>query len=323
MGIAKYIFYILIFISFFLPYTVAAQNKSIKIFDWNDAYLYNFYSACPISSGDIWIVGSHGQIAHYDPELNQWIAQDPNLTENLYQIEFANPDRGWIVSTKGRILHTKNGGKTWELQETPVEEHLFSISCTDKKTAWAVGCFGTILHTDNGGKSWQRQGEKIDRIYNKVIFIDDQYGWIVGEYGVILHTQNGGKTWVEQDHDLGEVTLFSVCFKNRSQGWITGMGGRMLETSDGGENWKEVRTPVDVHLFDVDCSTDKKHSVGFQGVYIKNDGNKWYELTDAIPARSWLRDVTFLNENKGWTVGSAGAVFYTQDGGQNWEKPKN
>lgn len=316
--LVKYLVFLFIIVMFNINFVIA-KEKETHLFDWSDAYLYNFYSIDPLSSGDIWIVGSNGLIIHHEPKTDNWVVQEANTTENLYQVEFANPNKGWIVSTDGRILRTEDGGKSWKIQETPTEQHLFSISCLNATTAWAVGCYGTILHTKDAGKTWQRQGEKIDRIYNKVHFVDEQYGWIAGEYGVILHTTDGGHTWKEQKHELGEVTLFSVYFKNRSKGWVVGMGGRMLMTNNGGKKWQEIKTSVKTHLFDLEIEKDKGYCVGFQGSYLESSSKGWLNLAARIPNQSWLKDVVFLNKNKGWIVGSCGAALYTADGGLSWE----
>lgn len=37
---------------------------------------------------------------------------------------------------------------------------------------------------------------------------------------------------------------------------------------------------------------------------------------------AWLRSVYFINENKGWVVGSNGTLLTTEDGGENWKQAK-
>lgn len=160
----------------------------------------------------------------------------------------------------------------------------------------------------------------IDRIYNKVHFVDNQYGWVVGEYGVILHTNDGGQTWIEQQHNLGEITFFSLDFKDKNHGWVTGMGGRMLMTTDGGNHWEEVTTPVDSHLFDIDFTEGTGYAVGYKGVLLVNNNSTWMDQTEKIPTRSWLKDVTFVDEKRGWSVGSVGVVLHTNDSGQSWTR---
>ncbi len=311
--------------NFYVPMANAESLNKQKKFDWQDAYLYNFYSVCPLQSGHVWVAGSHGMICHYDPKDGEWYIQDSGITENIYQIIFVNEQRGWCVSTNGKILSTKDGGKTWYKQDTPTNKHLFSIIFTDVDNGWAVGCFGTILHTSNGGKDWTRQHKKIDRIYNKVYFVDDQYGWIVGEYGTILHTKNGGETWQKEKSPCGDITLFSVYFKNRKRGWITGMGCRMMTTHDGGKNWQPVTTPIEeegVNLFDVEVVKKQGWVVGFKGIFFTLNQDKWKDSTNDMPSNSWLHECNFLDQKHGWVVGSAGTVLYTKDGGCSWKSPK-
>ena len=38
---------------------------------------------------------------------------------------------------------------------------------------------------------------------------------------------------------------------------------------------------------------------------------------------AWFQGIYFLNEQKGWIVGSRGTIMATQDGGENWVKLKS
>ena len=92
----------------------------------------------------------------------------------------------------------------------------------------------------------------------------------------------------------------------------------MLMTSDGGENWKPVDTPVKSHLFDIDVLADRQYSVGFKGVLLMAQSKEWLDETEKIPTRSWLKNIVFVDEKRGWTVGSVGVVLRTENGGQSW-----
>ncbi len=37
---------------------------------------------------------------------------------------------------------------------------------------------------------------------------------------------------------------------------------------------------------------------------------------------AWLHSVYFVNQNKGWVVGSKGTFLTTEDGGQTWKQNK-
>lgn len=297
---------------------LAEKGKESRLFDWKKAYFFNFYDVNPLSTGDVWIVGSKGVICAFDSATKQWEVQESGFSRNLYGVSFPVPEKGWVVGQSGTILYTENKGKVWTNQKSETNEHLFSVSFVDTRNGWAVGAFGTILHTTNGGVTWDKQGDQIDRIYNGVFFVDELYGWIVGEFGTILSTSNGGNTWTEQANPLGEKTLFSVYFKDRSTGFACGMDGILLSTVDGGVTWKQMDSRMKENLFSVNGKGIRQWCVGLKGTLSANTGEGWRDITDKIPTRAWLKKCAFIDEKNGWIVGSVGTALRTEDGGETW-----
>jgi photosystem II stability/assembly factor-like uncharacterized protein len=296
----------------------ATTQNNLNKFAWNKAYFYNFYGVCPLSSGEVWIVGSKGMICKRDNQSREWWIQESGVSGNLYYVTFTDPENGWISGQNGLILHTRDGGKSWTRQESGTKEHLFSICFRDKKTGWIVGAFGTILHTSDGGMTWQKQGDGLDQIYNSVCFTDDKHGWVVGEFGVILSTVDGGKNWTAQQNPLEEKTLFSVYFKDRYTGWATGMDGSILFTHNGGTTWNPMNFAMKENLLSIHARGEQQWAVGLKGSFTRRNGNLWKDATDHIPTRAWLKQCHFVNEKNGWIVGSVGTVLHTADGGETW-----
>lgn len=311
----------MLIIGFFAGIAYAEPDTNSKQFDFKKAYFYNFYSVCPLSSGEVCVVGSHGIICAFDKKLDSCVVQNSGTFKTLFSVSFPDPKNGWIAGQDGLILHTDDGGKTWTPQTSNTTEHLFSVCFKDPNTGWIIGAFGTLLHTSDGGKNWSQQGEKIDCIYNKVFFVDKLHGWIVGEFGTILGTKDGGNTWAKQENPLGEGTLFDVFFKDQSEGWITGMDGKALVTSDGGANWMELNSPIKEHLLSIQVIGDTGWAVGLKGTYAMLKGSSWVDFTQKIPTRAWLKQCFFVDSKTGWIVGSVGTILRTTDGGQTWEPP--
>lgn len=296
----------------------ANTGESAKLFNWKKAYFFNFYDVCPLSNGDVWVVGSGGMICAFDAASGKWVIQESNFSRNLYGVTFPVAEKGWIVGQNGTILFTENRGKTWKTQKSGTTEHLFSVSFADEQNGWAVGVYGTILHTSDGGKIWEKQGDQVDRIHNSVFFTDNRYGWIVGEFGVILHTSDGGKTWSQQENSAGEKTLFSVHFKDRSTGYISGMDGIILYTENGGAVWTQIDSKMKENVFSVTVKGEKQWSVGLKGTFARQVAGDWQDVTEKIPTRAWLKKCAFVDEKSGWIVGSVGTVLHTVDGGETW-----
>ena len=297
--------------------SAAYAGDTIQKFSWNKAYFYNFYSVCPLYSGETWVVGSKGIICFTDMSQD-WIIQESGVAKNLYSVTFIDPLTGWICGQNGLILHTKDSGRTWSPQNSGTEEHLFSLAFVDEKNGWVVGAYGKILHTADGGNTWQDQGKGADEIYNSVCFVNAQTGWVAGEFGVIFHTQDGGATWAKQKNPLDGQTLFSIFFQNEYIGWATGMDGAILHTKNAGQNWDRVKSRIKENLLSVYATGKHLWAVGLKGTFTTRKVGVWKDATDSIPTRAWLKQCVFVDEKNGWIVGSVGTVLRTYDGGETW-----
>jgi photosystem II stability/assembly factor-like uncharacterized protein len=127
-----------------------------------------------------------------------WLLFNPSPTgENVFSVDFIDPQRGWASSSFGDVLHTTDGGQTWDFQSTNTIADLFAITFVDADFGWTAGLDpetdgGVILQTQNGGDTWQRQPLNTDELLNDVAFADRSSGWAVGTGGLILRSTDGG-----------------------------------------------------------------------------------------------------------------------------------
>lgn len=238
----------------------------------------------------------------------EWvILQKQAPYEIPYDLEgvcFVDESNGWIAGEaifedmKGFIAHTENGGATWEQQESASKQALSDICFVDKKHGWAVGSKGMIVHTTNG-QDWERQISGQDNALYGLHFVNKNVGYAVGMNKTILKTNNGGGAWDilkggTIPSNLGEtenVIYNSVYFISEKIGWAVGVhivpegqqNGAVHYTTDGGKTWKAQTTNV----------------------------------TDI------LKDVYFVDANKGWVVGENGVILYTEDAGKTWTSQKS
>ncbi|CAN7462568.1 YCF48-related protein [Variovorax sp. LjRoot130] len=165
------------------------------------------------------------------------------------------------------------------------------------------------------------EAPRADAKLNAVYFVTASTGWAVGDRGTVLTTRDGGSTWVAQssgvDDDLRDVQFSS----NGQQGWAVGWSERVIITSDGGTTWSVHQTKTGEPLRSLHIASDGKKgwAVGRGGstVYFTTDGGiNWKPQKSGIGKR--LYAVQFADDQKGWAVGSDGAVVATMDGGETW-----
>ncbi|SRR6266571_4741484 len=177
-----------------------------------------------------------------------------------------------------------------------VRDKFYDVKALSAEKAVVVGYTGKILVTTDGGKSWQAKQSGTDLALYNVKFVDAQTGWVCGQDGLILHTTDGGETWHRQESGINQP-IFALSFTDQNHGWAVAQQATYLRTTSGGESW-EVG-----HI-----------EASLEGVA--------EEATLAM-GDPVLYDVHFIDDKTGWMVGEFGKIYYSTDGGVNWQEQQN
>jgi photosystem II stability/assembly factor-like uncharacterized protein len=90
--------------------------------------------------------GGQNWIYHPTPELKPEVAEDewemPRLT--LFDVYFADRNRGYILGIEGALLKTEDGGENWKKIDASTTQALFCFWVVCNK-CWAVGSRGTSI----------------------------------------------------------------------------------------------------------------------------------------------------------------------------------
>lgn len=175
---------------------------------------------------------------------------------------------------------------------------------------WVIANGDCVWRTVDGGRTWSRiyrsrASGKLGQHIRGLSFIDGLTGYLIDE-GNLLRTSDGGGSW----HEVGRVAsgklkfeAYSCYFIDEMRGWAVGIilsadfvsrpkipmyVGGILQTRDGGYSWQEQK-------------------ISLPPGYFEEEGVRWD-----------LVDVYFIDERRGWAVGS-GVILWTEDGGDHWQ----
>jgi photosystem II stability/assembly factor-like uncharacterized protein len=233
---------------------------------------------------------------------------------------FLDDAEGWIIITttidSSYILHTENGGNSWDhrsTHKTPFND----IHMLDQNTGFTGGQDGGIIYkTTDGGYTWNFHWT-LGTILSEIEFppAPADTGFACGMNGTLMMiTPTGGAIMdVNVNSDLHGLS-FPV---NSREGWLSG--------------WNIVR-----HFMDGSWYADQVHITGYHNCieFIDNqtgwtcgdrimhtwDGYNWIDQVTEDQLEGDMFSISFCNAAIGCAVGTVGQVFFTTDGGNNWNK---
>ena len=284
-----------------------------------------------------WAVGDRGVIWHTSDGGRNWGPQNSGTTCRLEAIQFLDANNGWAVGgwtepythqTHGVVLRTRDGGQTWQNLPSPVLPGLVHAKFFDARRGWAFGdsspLFPTgIFRTDDGGRTWQPvpKGDAIGWIAGD--FRDPQGGCVAGLDGT-LGIVTPAEIRPTRMPRIGPQRLRKMQLVGAAGGWLVGDGGLVLTTADAGLTWRPPAGPLPAAAAVLDF-----HALAVLGSHIWIAGSPGSVVLHSPDAgQTWqlqqtgqtapLLSIQFLDEYRGWAVGSLGTIIHTRDGGQSW-----
>ena len=262
------------------------------------------------------------------PELN-WQFQNSEITEEIWDIDMLNQNKGFAAAQHGIILKTANGGSQWEtLQVGTYSDDFYSLNFGDDLNGWAGTESGIVFHTTDGGDTWYDPGVPLSGAVMNIDFVNGSTGWMVTrENHYLLKTTDGGQGWVNQNSGLTEpYRYFDVNFVDENTGYVAGAMTPsfpwtyfLIKTTDGGSTWSTKFSSQDLNV-SVIYFIDQNVGFfgGYPGVLLKttDGGNTWNQKN--VNSDVSISNLCFVNNNYGWFTGSDGALFRTTDAGETW-----
>ena len=225
-------------------------------------------------------------------------------------------------------------GSSWIRQPSGTMAWLHAVYFLDQNRGWVVGSNGAFLQTIDGGVTWKKAAFVTRDSLTDLYFANERVGWLLAQRdplklesnersSYLLNTNDGGVTWRPVFLNTVDVnTRFTrMVFANPQHGWVVGETGAIFATSDGGARWLPQRSATK-HLLlgGAFANDDRGLIVGAGATIMQSDVDAVWRL--AAPARvesARLNAVTIAG-NSAWTVGNAGQILASTNGGRSWSR---
>lgn len=280
----------------------------------------------PVDATTGYVAGRRGVLLKTSDGGNTWQRQNAKArsTNSILDMDFIDNQTGYAVGTNGTLLKTTNGGAQWLALNPGTSVHLYSVNFpVDASTGYIGGANNTLLKTTDGGQTWSPQ--YIDGGYVMTIVFprNNLVGYastVYGTLGYVFKTVDGGQNWTRVFY-IEDAYLYSMSFVDEQVGYVSNHDTYyqygIWKTIDGGANWEWVTPGLSIipRALDFPVNASTGFAVGEKGgmMSTQDGGTSWQEGN--LGNNVYLNDVQFVDNQIGYTIGSAGFIGKTTDGG--------
>jgi photosystem II stability/assembly factor-like uncharacterized protein len=322
-----------------LPSWGAAQTTSTPLEMMHDAELTAVYF---LDATHGWAVGERGAVLRTTDGGRNWQLQRTPTSCRLETVHFVNPREGWAAGgaahpythrSSGVVLRTRDGGVTWSAIANLTLPHVKQIHFVNAQQGWAVGTPSSmyptgVFRTQDGGRSWTTLPAGVAGSWLAGAFTNSEHGVVVGRDGR-LAVVRGPQVQSCRTPSLGLRAIRSVDWEDDQHGWLVGDGGLVLHTRDAGVSWQVSPgglPPGAIDLFDFHALSVVGPAIWVAGspgsciFHSPDRGASWqvFRTEQNLP----IRDLVFVDSQRGWAVGALGVILATRDGGASWQRQK-
>lgn len=292
-----------------------------------------------------WAVGERGTILKTTNGGRTWEVIPYTGIERLEAVHFINSRTGWISGgvtnpgshrSIGCLIVTEDGGETWKRLTPSGIPVLTRIRFFNDKIGWGVG-LATDFHpsgiylTKDGGRSWVSESRYAPSSWNDGMRLDS------GEY-ILVGTKSNFAKWNGSEfrhgffRDTKALPMQAITVDGTGKFWSCGSGGAIMRSTDG-VVWgpampRLANLPPEATAF-LDslthCDFKTVFSFGSSVWVAGSPGNVLFATRDGMswnrartPFKGRINKLYFLDEQRGWAVGSFGQIATTLDGGATW-----
>ncbi len=258
------------------------------------------------------------------PAQAQWKWLHPSPQGNtIHKLSFISTSTGWAAGEKSALIKTTNGGNTWILQYPGHVDDINELQFIDSLHGFMAAA-SECYQSSNSGQSWSVLYRFPAYTISGLFMINADTGLIALKNGTssgqLYQTKNGGLSWQQvlsnTSGDIEDIELTSS-----GNGIIAGSSGLVMKTSNFGDTWTPLSLPGTADLHDISMpSAQNIYIAGRTDLFKSTDGGQTFSSigNPGQSAGADLLSVDFANASNGVAGCSAGAVYFTNDGGSTW-----
>lgn len=281
-----------------------------------------FFDATFLDTQHGWIVGGNGALLRTSDGGSTWSPQASILRTTPFlglSIVFTDALTGVVSMNNGSLLRSSDGGFSWGLLPRSALT-LQKLRKAPDGSVWGFGSLGAIARSTDAGLTWQRFSTGITTVVYDIDFPDAQTVVAVCGGGIVLRSLDAGQSWTNMPAGIG-TDIISIDFRDAMTGFAVQKPKYLLTTTDGGATWRDTSFTVNeltqVRFVDAGTGWLVSNSVG--SVFKTVDGGmSWQSVEVEQPHRFTFYAVHSLDAQKALLLGTGGAMFTTDDGGQLW-----
>ena len=268
---------------------------------------YDQFQAAAATGNTLVVVGGEGVVLTADRTTPlHWQRRQLDGKPSLIDVAACPNGQFAAVDFQGTVWLSQ-ADDSWRAAPVDSRETPQALTCDTQNTLWVVAGFGTILNTRDAGQTWHTYSLEEDLFLTSIQFVDARTGYVTGEFGTVLKTTDGGATWGPLTPLTDDLYPMAAYFNDRGEGWVVGLKGIVLHTADDGHSWSVQETPTEAPLYGLAGKDGDLYAVGEQGVLLRLQGNRWFQIHYGAPLRFYLRALLPVDDGL-LMAGGAGAL---------------
>lgn len=241
--------------------------------------------------------------------------------------------KGYFVAAACLLLTISNVSAQWKKVETGTLSWLYALEFVNERQGWAGGTNGNLLTTNDGGATWKRAEFPNRDTIRDIVFRGDKVGWLLCERtdqhskternrSYLMKTEDGGSNWTSSEFTADIDRMVRLVIASSGEGFAVGEGGAIAALPNGRTDPAKIVLPVKFLILGgawLDPSRIVLVGGGGTSIITDDRGLSWQSSRmSAEAAETRLSSVFFSNSLKGWSVGNAGTIQSTTNGGRSW-----